>query len=240
MSERVCCIHGCGRKHYGKFLCNTHYLRLRLTGTTNKRVREPKLCRMPNCDKRAEKHRWCGKHWTRIQKNGSPLDKAQKWVVRDYPECVVCKGPINKGNGFRRYCSQSCAVIANRGKRPGESACGQCGTPLDMTERNEAGRLISSNRAYCEDCRGGVNLRKYVAPLFERDGADCSICGDAIDMTLVYPHPKSRSVDHVLPRSLGGTEDMSNLALACLICNITKQARVGFTMAGSSAMSLTA
>lgn len=235
MAQAACAIEGCGRTLYGLFLCNMHYLRLRNTGTTEKRPRRQADCRMPGCSTPSRKHRWCSKHWQRICKNGSPLDKAQRWTLERFESCVVCGDPIKPDNGFRRYCSRSCAVISSRGKRPVSTACGHCGANLDLTSRGDTGRLVSSNRAYCEDCRGGVNLRRYVPLLLERDGAKCSLCGDSIDMALKYPHPKSRSVDHVYPRSLGGTEDMSNLALACLICNVTKRARVGFKMAGSPA-----
>lgn len=234
MAGRTCCIHGCGRKIYGLLLCNTHYLRLRKTGTTVLRERKREKCRMPACESPSRKHRWCSKHWQRIVKNGSPMDRAQKWTIRDFAACTVCGGDLIAGSGFRRYCSRSCAVIANRGARPAVSACGRCGDEMDMTARSGSGRLVNSNRSYCQACCRGVNLRKYVRPLFERDGSGCSLCGSDIDMTLKYPHPMSRSVDHVLPRSLGGTEDMANLALSHNLCNVTKQARVGFTMPNSA------
>lgn len=231
MGKRTCSIHGCEREHAALFLCQMHYERLRNTGTTNLRVRVPKVCRMPSCDKKATKRRWCGKHWNRIRKNGSPLDRHQKWVLKDYPACTVCGGEIQVGNGFRRYCGRSCAVLANRGQRPTAISCAQCGVEVDMTIRNERGYLMNSSLSRCHDCRKGVNLRGYVSRLLERDGTACSLCGEDIDMTLKYPHPKSRSVDHVLPRSLGGTEDMSNLALACLTCNVSKQARMDWAPA---------
>lgn len=230
MGKLTCSIDGCDRKFYGLFLCNTHYLRLRNTGTTNLRPRAPKVCRMPSCAKSAVKHRWCSTHWARVRKTGSPFAHRQKWTWEEFSECTVCGGDIPAVGEFRRYCSRSCAVLANRGHRPAASSCAQCGTEVDMTYRNERGRLVNSNLSYCRDCRKGVNLSCYVARLVERDGIACSLCGDDIDMDLKYPDPMSRSVDHVLPRSHGGTEEMGNLSLAHFRCNNMKRAQVGFKM----------
>lgn len=40
-------------------------------------------------------------------------------------------------------------------------------------------------------------------------------------------------VEHVIPRSVGGTEDVTNLAWACPSCNLHKSDRVSVTFAGS-------
>lgn len=39
------------------------------------------------------------------------------------------------------------------------------------------------------------------------------------------------TVDHILPFALGGSHGISNLQLAHLTCNVTKQARIGWTPA---------
>ncbi len=46
-----------------------------------------------------------------------------------------------------------------------------------------------------------------------RDGATCRYCGQ--------PAPDGQ-VDHVIPLSRGGTDDLSNLAWACRSCNASK------------------
>jgi hypothetical protein len=50
-----------------------------------------------------------------------------------------------------------------------------------------------------------------------RDDYTCSYCGCDDRRTL--------SVDHVIPRSRGGADDMSNLAAACTPCNLKKSSR---------------
>lgn len=227
MKESTCAIYACGKPLYQRFLCGTHYSRLITTGSTRGRPR-PKSppCRMPGCNSVSRKHRWCTKHWSRIQRNGSPFDKDQKWTVGDCGPCVICGREVPPEVRMRRYCSTACA--AARARRPGQvtKPCARCGAEIDLLKRNERGRLVHANTSYCVDCRRGVNLRAYVKRLLERDGNDCVLCMEPIDMSLKYPDPGSRSVDHKVPRSLGGTEDMENLGLAHLGCNVRKNARI--------------
>lgn len=35
MSDRVCSVEGCGRRHYARDCCEAHYWRLKRTGTVN-------------------------------------------------------------------------------------------------------------------------------------------------------------------------------------------------------------
>ncbi len=65
--------------------------------------------------------------------------------------------------------------------------------------------------------------RRIVGMLADRDGWDCSYCGQHLHggpFSLPYPH-----VDHVLPKSRGGSDRLDNLVLACPSCNSAKGAR---------------
>ncbi len=51
----------------------------------------------------------------------------------------------------------------------------------------------------------------------------CAICGQPVDMSLRYPHPLARCVDHIVPIARGGhPSDLSNLQLAHWTCNRAK------------------
>lgn len=52
--------------------------------------------------------------------------------------------------------------------------------------------------------------RKRVAARV-RAGEPCWLCGEAIDLSLKYPHDMSFTVDHVVPSSLGGSDDYEQL-----------------------------
>jgi hypothetical protein len=54
-----------------------------------------------------------------------------------------------------------------------------------------------------------------VDEIWRRDGGRCAWCGAA-------PWARDRTVDHVLPRSRGGTSDLHNLLAACRRCNRTR------------------
>lgn len=53
--------------------------------------------------------------------------------------------------------------------------------------------------------------------IYARYAGKCAICG----MPVKY---KNITIDHKMPRCKGGTNDMSNLQLACWRCNQFKQA----------------
>lgn len=61
-----------------------------------------------------------------------------------------------------------------------------------------------------------------IARICERDGWTCHICQGLIRRELKFPHPLSRSVDHVLPLALGGRHEDGNLKAAHLRCNCRK------------------
>lgn len=67
------------------------------------------------------------------------------------------------------------------------------------------------------------NLVKYLA---ERDGTACGICRKAIDVTKPAADG-GPSIDHVIPWSMGGSDDPANLRLAHLTCNVRRGNRGG-------------
>ncbi len=58
-----------------------------------------------------------------------------------------------------------------------------------------------------------------LAALAERDGWVCWLCDGQIDPSLPRSLPGAASIDHVVPRSRGGTSDLRNLRLAHRRCN---------------------
>lgn len=88
-------------------------------------------------------------------------------------------------------------------------------------------RKIRSDVMMCVSCRG-ARCRRHKTPvrvLALRDGTNCGICGETVDLDRKHPDPFSPSVDHVIPRARGGTDEASNLQVAHLTCNQKKQAR---------------
>jgi 5-methylcytosine-specific restriction endonuclease McrA len=102
----------------------------------------------------------------------------------------------------------------------------------------------SPNRTYCSTCaserrrdhsrkkgRTRLGYQKSIriftiSDLVARDGSDCWLCKEPIDLTLSGKHPRMASYDHVIPTSRGGSDEPKNLKLAHLACNIAKGAKL--------------
>jgi hypothetical protein len=81
--------------------------------------------------------------------------------------------------------------------------------------RTQHGRYNAKKRGvYVEDVRPHV--------VYERDRWKCHLCGKRIGKKYKSPHPRSASIDHIIPISLGGTHEYANVAAAHRICNSTK------------------
>ncbi len=65
---------------------------------------------------------------------------------------------------------------------------------------------------------GSKDKARRFRALIERDGDFCHYCG-------VVLSDESRSMDHIVPRSRGGTNVLENLVLACKPCNNKKGAK---------------
>ena len=147
----------------------------------------------------------------------------------------------------RRYCSDACRdanriravevcghchavfVPANRGQKFCSISCGQKGRPKPSTPCRECGEpfVAQGNRAeLCLACRREVQRyhRRWVPDavrqfVYERDGWVCQLCFQPVDPSVDGRQRWAASVDHIVPRSMGGTEDPDNLQLAHRICN---------------------
>ncbi len=79
--------------------------------------------------------------------------------------------------------------------------------------------------------RAGKAARRAVRARYHFEGRErvCYYCGlDEDELTYIWepsgvPNRNARlTVDHVLPISRGGTNDLDNLVLACQPCNVSK------------------
>ena len=72
--------------------------------------------------------------------------------------------------------------------------------------------------------------------IYRRDGNRCHICGKQVnkkdftrtDEGVFVAGPKYPTVDHVIPKSKGGSHDMKNLKLAHKSCNTKKSAKIDY------------
>lgn len=62
--------------------------------------------------------------------------------------------------------------------------------------------------------------------IFARDGFTCQLCSGALHMAETRPHPKSPSIDHIVPLSRGGAHTYDNVQATHLRCNESKNAQL--------------
>lgn len=158
--------------------------------------------------------------------------------------CEYCGKPV-KNLRAKYYCSQECATKATQGPKPEPRACERCGqefTPsksqrsrtvcprcawLEWKESNP--NKAAQTKARCRAKRRGDGKADKIDPIavFERDGWICGICGKKVNRRLKYPHPRSVSLDHIIPLSRGGKHTLSNVQCAHFICNCKKHTSDG-------------
>jgi len=140
-----------------------------------------------------------------------------------------------------RFCSKKCgrrfrAVRLTQHKAATlQRACIHCGIDLPPTMRTDA-KFCSArcnSAAHAVTRKMSQRARRARTPgdplvernaIAKRDNYCCGICGGHVDMRLRHPDPMSPSIDHVIPLARGGGNDMDNLQLAHLACNLSKRA----------------
>ena len=187
-------------------------------------------CRVSWCDRDVKTRGLCPSHYARLMR-GQDLNPPFRDRSRR-KECVSCGAmdwPDSPDWRLRGYCSPACVQLYHRNGRtpPRSKICIRCGTTIDLFARGKSGRKRRADVRLCEVCKKAKYLRHgmSVNELAARDGTDCGICGEPVDMGARYPNPSGPSVDHVLPVARGGSDDPANLQLSHLRCNHVKSSR---------------
>jgi CRISPR/Cas system Type II protein with McrA/HNH and RuvC-like nuclease domain len=79
---------------------------------------------------------------------------------------------------------------------------------------------VAAARRQVEIARAEL-LRLLTLAVVYRDGTACRYC-ERETIISKKPCPAQRTVDHVLPVSKGGKDELDNLVLACRSCNSAK------------------
>lgn len=173
-------------------------------------------------------------------------------IQSEWPECTECGGPSAPWCGT--MCSDACRKEHNRARsrqryerltgvrlRPasGDRPCRLCSLKITPDVALGRGRSVCD---YCNLHRGTFKSRaimygvKYEhvsrAAVFRRDGWRCQLCSKKVlrkakrNRQTRRLHPRTASLDHIIPMSKGGDHVEANVQCACLACNVRKNARV--------------
>jgi len=156
-----------------------------------------------------------------------------------FPECIQCGALFTTQHPGQLNCSTECAYKrtqegrdhkAENARRRGARYCG-CGALL-RPRQYKCERCVYLNKrarkTRYKQRRRAAKLGAEVVESFtlteiaERDRHRCGLCHRKVDMTKCVPHPRSPTLDHVIPLSKGGDHSRANAQLAHFLCNSIK------------------
>lgn len=124
------------------------------------------------------------------------------------------------GNQWRKPGHITTSLANQKAKRAERQAAGLPAQPFTQGRKAADQRRRAAKR--------GAAVEKFTpVEIFERDKWKCGICGRKVRTDLVYPHPKSASLDHVVPLSEGGEHSRANTRCAHWDCNVQRNNRGG-------------
>ena len=163
------------------------------------------------CGEQNEGRRYCGpgcvKTFHKRQRSKAEVDAgiaARRALPLKHPPP---KNPHPVGAQCR-YCT---ATVSRAGRVQCDECLANKANKREHRRRYRAAKASSSGEPYAD----------YV--IADAFAWKCQLCGKAIPKAAKYPDPRSLSIDHVLPVSLGGADDAANVQPAHLRCNLTKR-----------------
>ena len=137
--------------------------------------------------------------------------------------CSVCDAEYFHSRLLGARC-EACAtcLVCNRNmpKAPTQKYDSMCSAPCQEKHgslvaalaRERAFKRLRSESAQRYEARAR-------AKLFERDNWLCHLCGLSVDRHAIWPASNSPVLDHVIPKSKGGSNSAGNLRTAHALCN---------------------
>jgi len=185
----------------------------------------PSGCGFEGCEGTPQARGLCPAHYQQRRK-GIPLRPLRRWT--DGTTCAVCGEQSGRVSGYRKYCSPSCENKSRRyrGEVPLSGICDVCGDVIVFGPRQGLRSIPIGTRKFPGKHRRQQSYAMTVTDLVERDGSECALCNEPVDMSLKWPDRWAPTRDHIVPVVHGGDNSAANLQLAHFTCNARKGARV--------------
>lgn len=170
--------------------------------------------------------RTCSRACGTVLRCGPPKPKPAP--VQTVAELLTCRcgAAFLSERADLRWCDD-CRTAGHHRYRPvddSERTCPQCGGPF------VAAFTGGRRRSYCSlKCANLARPDFRISPaerraIYRRDAFLCHLCGYRVRPRQQTGEPWSASLDHLTPRSRGGTDDVDNLATCHLWCNVMRGA----------------
>jgi HNH endonuclease len=189
----------------------------------------PKLYCSPKCNRRVHNRRSNRRRLP--MRNPTPKPRA----------CAYCKAMFVPRRNDQIYCPGSwCVQYAYQARRAAGAPLRQVEQQLRCQECDKEFTAFKSNARWCSlTCKNRntnrvMSRRRGSAPrvpytdreIFERDQWRCHLCRKPVDPDLPRTHRDGATIDHILPISLGGADEPSNVATAHWHYNHKKRAQL--------------
>lgn len=147
--------------------------------------------------------------------------------------CSICDGPIPaESRSDRTVCSTTCRNRRERLRESPEHRRKRIAYKnAKSAEYNRRWRRtpagIAASRARSKwrraQTKGATVVEVFDShEIFDRDAWKCHLCGRRVGQRYRFPHPRSASLDHIVPLTRGGQHTRANAATAHLGCNMAK------------------
>ena len=248
MTHRTCDHPGCNKPHRARGLCATHYNQKHAPNRHKKKLVECAACgaeimRAPGggrvvgnaCSNECKAKI---RAMLRGERTELPVDHWARWygATSEWPrygiaECAWCGNRFARRGRNHLCCSRLCSWRRAKGTvraavdiAAATRHCERCGQPYCHA---------IANRRHCSDLcrdldandRGAILHHGWIrsairAAIYERDGYRCKLCNELVDMAADPQRGDwAPTLDHIIPRSQGGTHDADNLRTAHRWCN---------------------
>lgn len=211
MASRVCSIAGCGKAHQARGWCWKHYQKWRKYGDPLAGFVAP-TCKAAGCATPARSGGYCDMHYTRWKRHGDPgVRLTVPWGVCSVDGCDLQAFGRGLCQRHHRLTWLSEGGQAKEAAARARRRAAVAGSPVRDRGLSWVALWSDGHRA-CYLCGGECDPADF-RTIVNRAGRKQKISGPT------YP-----SLDHVMPLSKGGHHSRSNVALACLRCNLRKHA----------------
>jgi hypothetical protein len=210
----ACTVEDCSNRVYGHGLCQQHWTKKRTYGSVDgPPPKQPKLCSVDGCVAKMYGRGLCARHYGRWKTNGHlELTMPALLAPQGTKWCNSCKSYLPVGEFY-----------ISRTLKSGRSAyCRSCSRVAQKRHRVVRADAEARRRVRLAGGLTEVYSRLEIA---DRDRWICQICRKRIGRKYTWPHPRSFSIDHIVPVSKGGDDVKANVQASHLVCNELKNAR---------------
>lgn len=171
-------------------------------------------------------------------------EKIRANTVRTCPVCQETFTPVK--SLAKKYCSDKCLRKATKYSKTRICSIGECENPVvarGLCHRHCAKEYRAEGRIQDQSWDHPRKQKNYQLRLKRLDGAKngdpvmlrkiiargdktCPECGEEIDLSIEYPNPMYRTIDHKKPLAKGGKHTLSNCQLMHFKCNAEKGVRL--------------